>query len=294
MTRPQTIRLKSFELATQDIASVEVQKLHALSIGVGWPHRASDWDMLRALGQGYAALDEIDRVFSTGMWFPHGDGLASIGMVITSLRVQTHGGGRWMMDRILDECGARRLVLNSTRAAVQLYLGLGFVPQAVVYQCQGTVAAERPALPRGEVERMDPADLSDAMALDAEAFGAPRPRLLALLAEASDIDMRGIRRGGRLRGFAMRRAFGRDQVIGPVIAESEADAVTLVAALLEGMEGRFVRLDTRQPEGELRAFLEASGIPLYDTVRTMARGCGLPAVTPGRPGVYGLASQAAG
>ncbi len=90
----------------------------------------------------------------------------------------------------------------------------------------------------------------------------------------------------------MRRAFGRGQVIGPVIAETEADAVHLVASLLEGMENRFVRLDTRQPEGLLRAFIEASGLPLFDTVRTLTRGGTLAPVEPGRPGVYGLAAHA--
>ncbi len=180
------------------------------------------------------------------------------------------------------------------RAAVQLYLGLGFVPQAVVYQCQGTVVAERPTLAVDGIEPIAVSDLSEVVALDAEAFGSERADLFAVLGQVSDIEARGIRRAGRLCGFALRRAFGRGHVIGPVVASSEADAASLVASLLEGMEGRFVRVDTRQPDGRLRAFLTQSGIPLYDTVRTMARGCELLPVEPGRPGIYGLASQAIG
>ncbi|PIK74238.1 GNAT family N-acetyltransferase [Methylobacterium frigidaeris] len=286
------MRLKSFDLATQDIASVDVEALHALSLGVEWPHRPGDWDALRALGHGFVALDEIGRVFSSAMWFPHGEDCATIGMVITSPRLQTHGGGRWMMDRILQQCGDRRLILNSTRAAYRLYVSLGFEPQATVYQCQGyaTPDAAPVAGLADAVEAIAPTDLGEVAALDGAAFGAPRPLLMAHLAPTAEI--RGLRRDGRLVGYGMRRPFGRGVVIGPVVAESEAEAVTLVAALLAGLDGQFVRLDTRQETGALRTFLEAAGLRLFDTVRTLTRGGALPKVEPGRPGVYGLAAHA--
>lgn len=289
-----TIRLKSFDLATQDIQSVPVQALHALSIGVSWPHRPADWDLLRALGHGFVARDEIDRVFSSAMWFPHGSRCATIGMVITSPRVQAHGGGQWMMERILHDCGDRWLMLNSTRAAVQLYLSLGFEPKATVFQCQGIVGAQRPLPPVGaaSIVPLDMADLEEITTLDAAAFGAERPDLIRRLAEAPGAVIRGIRAGRHLSAFAIRRAFGRGQVIGPIVAESEEDAVRLVAALLEGMENRFVRVDTRQPDGPLRTHLLASGLPLFDTVRTMVRGGALPPVLRGQPSIYGLAGHA--
>lgn len=291
-TMSQTIRLKSFDLEGHDIATADIGGLHALSIGVGWPHRPGDWDVLRSLGRGFVALDEIGRVFSSGMWFAHGEELATIGMMITSPRLQTYGGGRWMMERILDECGDRRLMLNSTRAAYQLYLSFGFQPSATVYQCQGYVSAgfaPEPGASEG-VEPLAPSDLAEVTALDAIAFGAPRPRLLARFAETADLC--GIRRAGRLTGFALRRPFGRGQVIGPVIAESEADAARLVAAQLAGTAGTFVRVDTRQPEGALRSLLLSAGVTLFDTVTTMTRGGPFVPVTPGVPGVYGLAAHA--
>ena len=35
----RTVRVKSFELVAKDINDVDVKLLHALSTGVGWPHR---------------------------------------------------------------------------------------------------------------------------------------------------------------------------------------------------------------------------------------------------------------
>ncbi|AWN49000.1 GNAT family N-acetyltransferase [Methylobacterium terrae] len=284
-----TMRLQSFDLASQDIASVDVESLHGLSLGVEWPHRPADWDFLRKVGRGFVALDEIGRVFSSAMWFPYGADCATIGMVITSPRVQTHGGGRWMMEGILRQCGERRLILNATRAAYSLYRSLGFEPQATVHQCQGYV---RPVVPgvTDAVEAISAADLGEVAALDAAAFGADRSHLMARLAETAEI--RGLRRGGRLAAYAMRRPFGRGWVVGPVVAESEEDAVQLVAALLVGLDGQFVRLDTRQSGGVLRAFLHAAGLPLHDTVTTMTRGAPLPRVEAGSPGTYALAAHA--
>ena len=113
----QSVRLKSFELVARDIADVDVHLLHALTASVGWPHRPKDWDFLIRAGKGLAAVDGIGRVFGTAMWFPHGEDFATVGLVVTSPRTQAQGGGRWLMDHVLEHCRGRDLALNSTRAA---------------------------------------------------------------------------------------------------------------------------------------------------------------------------------
>jgi GNAT superfamily N-acetyltransferase len=270
------LRLDSFELSLSDIASVDVKMLHALSLGVGWPHRPEDWDMLRHAGQGFAAIDGIGRVFGTAMWFAHRGDFATIGMVITSHRLQ----GRWLMDQVLDRCGHRNLLLNATRAAYNLYVSLGFVPEATVYQCQGEVV---PGLcpqgsMNGELERLSEADFDSVAALDARAFGADRTELLHMLAR--DASAYGIRREEALVAYAFRRRFGRGQVIGPIVASNEDDAISLVAA------------HTRQSEGAFRVFLQEAGLRIYDTVTTMSRGRPFLNAISGEPSIFGLASHA--
>ena len=63
----KSVRVKSFELVAQDVSEVDTLLLHALSAGVGWPHRPADWDFLRQVGQGIVAVDEIGRVFGSAM-----------------------------------------------------------------------------------------------------------------------------------------------------------------------------------------------------------------------------------
>ena len=140
----RSVRLKSFELVARDINDVDVDLLHALSISVRWPHRPKDWDLLRRAGHGIVAVDGIGRVFGSAMWFPQGDDFATIGLVITTPRTQAQGGGRWLMDQVLEQCGDRNLALNATHAAYPLYVSLGFTNEAIVYMRQGEVPQKLP------------------------------------------------------------------------------------------------------------------------------------------------------
>jgi GNAT superfamily N-acetyltransferase len=286
------LRLDSFELSLSDIASIDVNMLHALSLGVSWPHRPEDWNMLRQVGEGFAATDGIGRVFGTAMWFSHGTDFATVGMVITSPRLQAQGNGRWLMDRVLDRCGDGNLILNATRAAYQLYISLGFVPEATVYQCQGEAATKLPSLRPmdGELRATSEADFDILAALDARAFGADRMRLLNVL--APDSSGYGIWRDGALVAYAFRRKFGRGRVIGPIVASNDDDAMQLVSAHLADVPGQFARVDTRHKEGAFMAFLQESGLRVFDTVTTMSRGRPFLKATSGEPSVYGLAAHA--
>jgi GNAT superfamily N-acetyltransferase len=286
------LRLDSFELSLGDIASVDVNMLHALSLGVSWPHRPEDWDMLRHVGEGFAATDDIGRVFGTAMWFSHGADFATVGMVITSHRLQAQGNARWLMDHVLDRCGDRNLILNATRAAYQLYLSLGFVPEATVYQCQGETTARLPSLdPKdGELRPVSESDFDSLAALDARAFGAERTRLLHFLAR--DSCAYGIWRDGTLAAYAFRRKFGRGQVIGPIVASHDDDAMRLVSAHLAELPGQFARVDTRHKEGAFMTFLQECGLRVFDTVTTMSRGRPFLKAKWGEPCVFGLATQA--
>lgn len=292
------MRLDPFDLTAVAIAEVGIAPLHALSIGVGWPHRADDWRLLMDLGRGVAALDEIGRVLGCAMWFPQAETFATVGMVITSPRLQARGAGAWLMREVLREAGGRSLGLNATRASTRLYQALGFRSERPVFQHQGEVGpgpGDGDGPPPGALLRdAEAADLPALAALDAAAFGAARAEVLRRLLAASHGQV--LVRDGRVQAFALRRPFGRGSVIGPVVASGDADAIAVTRPLVAGPAGRFLRLDTRQAEGAFPAFLSRCGLAPHDTVDTMARG--RPWTRPDRPAgaptTYGLASQALG
>ncbi|MBB4167507.1 GNAT family N-acetyltransferase [Rhizobium sp. BK538] len=287
--------IDSYEMRIAGIESADLEQLHALSVSVGWPLRAEDLQLLREVGRGYVALDEIGRLTGSAMWFPQGDDFATIGMVITSPRLQTNGTARWLMEHVLSDCRGRNLRLNATRAAHRLYHSLGFQPVLTIYQCQGivrrpidsTTQTEQP-----EVRRLEGENLAAVVELDAGAFGVSRAALIGKLF-AQSIGY-GLVRDGRLCAFALCRPFGRGHVIGPVVAETDADAIAVVRPHVAAHENQFLRLDTPVESGTFATFLSQSGLTVFDTVLAMSRrGKGDAAVVPG-PNLYGLASHALG
>jgi len=288
----KSVRVKSFELFAQNIADVDVDFLHALTASVSWPHRAADIEFLRSVGCGIAVVDGIGRVFGTAMWFPQDAALATVGLVITTPRAQANGTGRWMMAQVMERTAGYDLILNSTRPAYPLYASLGFAREATVNMRQGTIASDIP-LPSGTAS-CTPDDLDQALpeiaAFDAKAFGANRLAMLQALSVGAVVKT--LHRGGRLAGYAMRRSFGRGEVIGPIAACNDADAIDLVASNFKEMRGQFVRIDTREARGQFADFLGGCGMTIAETAVTMSKGRKALLYLPGGPRIYGLAGHA--
>jgi GNAT superfamily N-acetyltransferase len=295
---PDSLQIETFVLRIGDVKDVELDRFHALSIAVGWPHRAEDLQFLRDNGQGVVALDEIGRVIGSSMWFPYGNDFANIGMVITSPRLQTLGTAQWLMQRVFSKTEGRNYRLNATRAAQRLYLSLDFQPEKTVYQCQGTVrlsAGTPRRKPHGVVRQLHAEDLRSVIDSDTLAFGVNRERVVAaLFAQSSGY---GLFRDGELRAFALGRTFGRGYLVGPVVASNDDDAIAVVRPHIVEHDGMFVRLDTHHQRGDFSDFLIENALPVYDTVLTMSLGKRLADFMPDQPDpplTYALASQALG
>ncbi|MDX8520258.1 GNAT family N-acetyltransferase [Mesorhizobium dulcispinae] len=292
----ESLKIDVFSMRIGDIQDVDLDRLHALSLSVGWPHRAEDWQFLRESGQGFVALDEIGRVLGSAMWFPHGADFATVGMVITSPRLQTLGAGQWLMKRVFDKIPGRDLRLNATRAARRLYLSLDFQPEKTVYQCQGIAHAERTGTEtRGGIRILDATDIPAAIALDAAGFGVRRAALIEKLFGHST--GYGLFKDDKLIAFSLCRPFGRGHVVGPVVAEGDSDALAVVRPHVVDHSGSFLRIDTHMDSGEFAAFLSHAGMPVFDTVLTMSLGKRLAdfaADGSATPRTYALASQTLG
>ncbi|MDT1060853.1 GNAT family N-acetyltransferase [Paracoccus sp. CPCC 101403] len=285
----ETLDIGGYELSIEPMTPADIPRLHELSVAVSWPHRADDWAMVIGLGHGWVARDQIGRIFGSAMWFPFSRTVASIGMVITSPRMQDQGAGRWLMRRVLDETQGRARVLNATKEAFRLYVSLGFKTLAPVAQRNGIVTA-CPDFGTGARPMRD-ADRTRILELDTNAMGVARPEVMWAILGVSEGMV--IEREGRITGFALMRHFGRGRVIGPIVAESEQDAIALCGPFVAAHQGDFLRVDTREPEGTpFTDFLSAAGIVPYDAVQRMSLEP-LPEPT-GPARTFGLINQALG
>jgi GNAT superfamily N-acetyltransferase len=264
----------------------DLPALHALSAEAGWPHRAQDWSMLLSLGDGLAACAPNGAILGAAMQWRWSPSCATVGMVLVAQAQQGKGLGRQLMQGLLSADPARAVMLNATLAGLGLYERLGFRPIGMVRQHQGIVSPPPSWSAMADHPRLALyGDAAALIALDAAAFGTPRPALIETLAA----EIRVIERAGAVRGFAARRTFGRGEAIGPLVAETEDDAITLVAALLRP---GFQRIDIPADATSLAAWLTQAGLPAVDEVTVMTRG----AWPHGAGGVrrFALASQALG
>ncbi|MEO7384212.1 MAG: GNAT family N-acetyltransferase [Novosphingobium sp.] len=286
--------LDQFKITARDVADASLESLIALSVGVGWFHRLEDWAFMREIGRGQVAMDETGRVHGVAMWFPFADHYATIGMVITSPKLQKNGGGQWLMRHVLKQTQGRALGLHATRQSHKLFLSLGFSDEGTVYQFQGNVGLPPDLVPASgtEVRKFGHTDLPAIVELDRMATGWDRRELIdALVARSRGMVLS---RMGKVEAFALMRPFGRGMVVGPIIAPSEEDALRILQPLIADSKNSFVRIDVRDETGQLANFAKVSGLQLSETVTRMSLGNPWPFSAGSSPAQWALASHATG
>jgi predicted N-acetyltransferase YhbS len=259
----------------------------SLSRQARWPHRREDWQMMLELSDGTVVLDANGRVVGTILLTRYGQDCAAINMVIVDETVRGHGLGRKLMESAIALADERPLRLVATVEGLPLYKKLGFAEGGTIRQHQGEVrlvASSRGfALATGD-------EIAAIKRLDRDAFGADRSALIDHLANAGKFAV--IRRDRVVTGYAALRAFGRGEVIGPIVATSADEAKALIAFFASSRTGAFLRIDTDSDSG-LADWLEKIGL------QHVGGGIAMSNYAPKKPNharvrTFALASQALG
>lgn len=227
----------------------DVPRCLDLSEAVGWPRETEKWRLLLSLGQGFGALDATGALEAV-VTMPEHDGATFVAMMLVHPSQQGRGLGRALLEH------ARALVpsplmLYATPAGRPLYEKLGFVAVDGVSKHIGV--PERTQMPAG-VTAHGAEVLPALAALDAAAYGVPRPRLFSALVP---LVRRVVRDGDG--GFALRWFNGELEVVGPVVAATEAAAIALIDGVLVGAAGR-VRIDVSERSRAVAAHIAGRGL----------------------------------
>ena len=275
----ETVTLAPFEAHHLDGAL-------ALSRAAGWAHRREDWKLIWSISEGRVALAG-DRVVGTALMTPFGDTCSAINMIIVDESQRGRGLGRQLTNAVVDLAGDRECRLTATSDGLPLYEKLGFVATHQIVRHQGVVG--RVGAPEN-VEWIGADAMPAIKALDRAAFGADRDALHDALAKEGPFAV--VRNGDNIVAFAATRPFGMGEVVGPVVAENAEKARDLIAFILSGKEGRFVRIDVPE-QSRLSSWLEGWGLVHEGGVVAMVRGATGESQTP-QVRTFVLASQALG
>jgi GNAT superfamily N-acetyltransferase len=286
------MRVSRAEPALRLMNTGDLEAMHRLVLQMSWPHRLADCAILLELGSGIVATDSTGEVIGVGMWWAFGRQAGTVGTVLVAPEHQGRGIGRALMEALSAEAGSRALMLNATAEGLSLYEKLGYGRVGLVRQHQAKLDAPVTGrrAPAACVRRAVPEDQHALFALDAASFGADRTALIVRLLAAGEAWI--VEQGAGPAGFTVLREFGRGQIIGPVVAPNEDDAVALVAAAAGAARPGVLRIDIPAHAQRLGEWLIEAGLPPISTVTTMLRG----AWPASQNGVqrFGLALQALG
>jgi GNAT superfamily N-acetyltransferase len=193
----------------------DIEGAMRLKEAAGWNQTPRDWANLLALEpEGCFGIEIDGTLAATATAICYGRDLAWIGMVLTAPEFRGRGFARLLMQhalRFLEERQVAWIKLDATDMGRPLYLQLGFEDECLVerWHRSGSAAKAAPGMPLG----------FDA-ALDREAFGADRTRMLGL-ASVESAEIPGC-------GFAMGRPGTRAAYFGPCVSRSAEGARTLL------------------------------------------------------------------
>jgi GNAT superfamily N-acetyltransferase len=249
-----------------DVVPIDADHCEAvwpLSVEAGWNQNVADWRFMLGAGRGFGCTGPDGKWQASSLVLPLGQKLAWISMVLVTKARRRSGLGTRLLKHCIDEVRSAGAVagLDATEQGRPIYLPMGFRDLYKISRWHfdhGEDAAVRP--PAGvNLRPVVQADLPKLALYDRPLTGMERPAILAHLA------LRQPGRawiaegaGGKLAGFVLGREGRMATSLGPVVADSEAIALALIAKAAASAPGPFI-IDVPEAHRAVCAWLEAQG-----------------------------------
>jgi len=249
----------------------------ALANSVGWPHTVQDWERLITWGgRGSFCIVQGDTLLATAISTGYGKDRAWIGVVITHPDHRRRGLGRRVTQAAIDyaqEQGVRCILLDASDMGRPVYERMGFraLYSIEVWEGRASTYLGPQARPLRE------ADLPAVIALDAQAFGVARGRIITRLVQDFPHYAWVDEENGRVAGFILAQLRGNDTAhIGPWVHRSFWGAERLLRTALGRLQGRQVRVDIPDRNAQATVFAHNHNLRYTRCCTRMIYGAGEP------------------
>ncbi|MBF9002220.1 GNAT family N-acetyltransferase [Vibrio nitrifigilis] len=271
----------------------DLESAYQLTQNLHWPHRREDWATMLKLSH-TVGLEIDGKLVGTACSVVQGQH-ASIGLIVVADEYQGLGLGRRLMEAITQLAGQRHLFLTATVAGKPLYEKLGFHVYGRIKQFQGNAKCPTD-YPSGSLSnelslrQYQTSDHDSIIELMNSASKMERTKVAEEIFEISE-EIVLLEKNHQLQGFAAFRPFGRGYAIGPVVAQNQSEATTLIESILAKYQGRFIRIDT-PIQFDLEPMLLKWNLQQADDVTLMS--LGPHPYSEQAPYTYGVVTQAIG
>jgi GNAT superfamily N-acetyltransferase len=263
------------EVSERQLDAGRIDSLLALSTAAGWNQNAADWRLMLELGTGWGLVRPDGALVASTLVLPYGGRFAWVSMVLVRPDERRKGHASRLLRSALAELEARKLtpVLDATPAGREVYAREGFRDTWGFGRLALRAPGRGSPFPPPGVRPIIEADWPAILALDAQAFGASRARLLGALALRLPEAALAAERGGRLVGFLLGRDGREARQLGPLVAlDPEAGPALLDAALARVAPPLYMDVCDHAPG--LRAHAEGAGFDFQRPFTRMVHGAG--------------------
>ncbi len=244
-----------------------------LSEQAGWNQGAADWSRFLELQPDGCFVAELDGrpvgTVTTCLLGP----VAWIAMMLVQADLRGRGIGRSLMTHalaFLETQGARSIRLDATPLGRPLYESLGFVADNELARHRGTPVAVA-AGQGGEPPRPD--QESSWLALDRDATGTDRAKLLRRLGSEFPGSCRVVNRDGCIAGFIFHRPGRLASQVGPCIAVPDSGAgPDLLHGAFDRLAGQPIFLDIPIGHTVAESVAASRGLTVQRTLLRMSLG----------------------
>ncbi len=238
----------------------------------GWNQLPADWRRFLDLepeGCFVALWEDQPVATTTTCTFGH---VGWIAMVLVDESYRHRGIASALVKRAIDYLETRSVTsvrLDATHFGRPVYERIGFAAQGEFVRMQGIAQGNRPVT---QGDQAAPGDLESLAALDHEATGTDRWRLLERLVIENPASVRVIRAGGQIEGYTMLRPGANATQIGPAVARSAETGVALADWALGQREGQPVFTDVPLDNPAAILWARESGLEEQRRFTRMVRG----------------------